>query len=317
MSPGFSEEPRRSIDLTKVPNEPWFRSAFLLSRGVEAASAQAAEWVAKEYPGRERLERAIRFADWHLAEGARGDFDALNRVWFFPWTEASHELALAFACALGGLHRAAVDHHRRALELCVVGAYFVSEHVSAEEGSKWYTSDNQTPFFTRALDRLAKTGFCQEVDGTTSWLLKVKTHYWHLSDIAHVRGQKYSLFELSRSMFSLSGFPMPSFRPESLTRSLDLFIESCSYAAAALAVANPALLVGMPLPEKYGENPPIGFFTENQADALAQMLPDSVREGFVAAAQADERVRGIREYMESLPDITEEEILRQIEDLKL
>jgi hypothetical protein len=314
MSSGFEELPRRSIDLMRVPREPWYRTAFLLSRGVEAASAEAADWIETEYPQRERLRNALEFSSSHLTDGARGDLDALARVWFFPWTEAAHELSLAFACAMGGLYRAAVDHHRRALELVVVGAYFVADHVDATEGAKWYASDLHTPHFTRALDKLARTGFCERVDEATGWLLQLKAHYWQLSDIAHVRGEKQSLFALSGSLFSFSGFPLPSFNKESLERSLDWFLDSCSHVAAALAVANPALLVGMPLSEKYGENPPIGFFEHSQADDLAEMLPQEVREGFLEEARRDERVQSIRRQMDSMPDISWEEVQRQIED---
>jgi len=217
---------------------------------------------------------------------------------------------------MGGLYRAAVDHHRRALELVVIGAYFVADHVDAAEGTKWYNSDLHTPHFSRALTSLARTGFCQRIDQRTGWLQLVKDHYWHLSDIAHVKGEANSLQQLSGSIFSFSGFPLPSFDPKSLERSVDLFLETCGHVAAALAVANPALLVGMPLSEKYGENPPIGFFEDVQAAELKEMLPDAVREGFAREASQEERTKRIREQMESLPDISIEDVLRQVEEWK-
>jgi hypothetical protein len=312
MSPGFEEPPRRTIDLMRVPREPWYRIAYLFSRGAEAATANAADWVEQEFGGRDRLRSALEFAGWHLADGARGDVDALDRVWFFPWTESALELHLAFACSLAGLHRAAVDHHRRALELVVVGAYFVAEHVDATQGAKWYASDLDTPHFTRALDKLAKTGFCEKVDDRTGWRTLIKGHYRRLSDISHVRGAANSHHQLTGSLFLYSGFPMPSFSPSALEQGLNLFLETCSHVAAALAVANPALLVGMPLSEKYGENPPIGFFEDAQAKALSAMLPDAVREGFAFEAAKDDRIP-IRRHMESMPDISEEEVRRQIE----
>jgi hypothetical protein len=316
MSADFEEPPRRTIELTLVPREPWYRIAYLFSRGAEAASACAADWIEQEFGDRDQLRRALEFADWHLTDGARGDLDALSRAWFFPWTESALELHLAFACSLAGLHRAAVDHHRRALELVVVGAYFVAEHLDATEGAKWYASDLDTPHFTRALAKLAKTGFCEKVDDRTGWLMLVKKHYWRLSDISHVRGEANSHRELTRSLFMYSGFPMPSFSPRALKDGLDLFLETCGHVAAALTVANPALLVGMPLSDKYGENPPDGFFEDSQTEALSAMLPDAVREGFMFEARNDDRIQSIRRQMESMPDITEEEVRRQIEGWK-
>ena len=314
MSRDAHDEPRRSIDLPRVPNEPWYGTAYLLSRGVEAVTASSADWIESHYAGKDMLRRSLEFASWHLADGARGDLESLDRVWFFPWTESAFELQLSFGCALAGLHRAAVDHHRRALELVVVGAYFVAEHIDAKEGARWYASDLHTPHFTRALDKLARTGFCEVVDDATHWLTLVKNHYWRLSDISHVRGEAHSLAQLSGSIFSFSGFPVPTFGSEALERSLGLFVETCSHVAAALAVANPVLLVGLPLSEKYGENPPIGFFADYQASALRDMLPDAVRDGFIRAAAEDPQIQSIREHMERLPDISEEELRRQIDE---
>lgn len=316
MSQDTFDKPPRVLDLLKVPNEPWYRSAYLISHAAAAASTDAADWIENSYHSRERLRAHLRFLPSALVDGPRGDVESLARVWFFPWTEAASELELSFACALAGLHRGCVDHQRRALELTVVGAYFVADHIDAKNGAAWLTSELRTPFFSRALDSLARTGFCERLNAATQWLEAVKQHYWLLSDIVHVRGQQFGLNAVQPMHLHLSTFPVPEFNAEALCRTLDRLIDTCGHIAIALVVANPILLVGLPISAKYGLNEPLGFSEDGQAEKLRSLVPTTVRDQIVALAEADPTIQSIRDYMHNLPDISEEDVRRQIQDFE-
>ncbi len=299
----------------KLPGEPWYRTAVLFSDSVQSISANGADWVESTYEQRERLRAMLSFISQYLSEGVSGHVTTLERVWFFPWTECEAEMELAFAYALAGLHRASLDHSRRALELVVVGAYFVAEHIDSKAGASWLESRDETPPFSRALKSLGQRGFAKEVTIHTDWPTAVLHHYWALSDSVHVRGQKFSIRALQSSSGRISGFPIIGFSPERLATTLDTFICTGEHILVALVIANPILLFGAPMSEKYGLDGPIGFFEDGVAEELRELLPSNVRDSLVTLAAADEGVNAMRQHFDMLPDITPQEINAQMDDL--
>lgn len=306
---------RHSIDLTKLPSEPWSRTAYLFGEGAQIVSTVSAEWVESSYAHRDELRSMWQFLHWHFSDGVRGTLDALSRVWYFPWTECEAEMEMAFAYALAGLHRASIDHARRALELALVGAYFVAEHVDKKSGNEWLESRIETPLFSRALKELGKSGFAKQVFETTNWRTMVQEHYWALSDSVHVRGQQFSIRAIQSANGSVSGFPLASFSPELLADRLDSLLCTSEHLLVALTLPNPILLIGVPLSQKYGLHEPLGFFEEEISAELRALLPESLRDQLVSLAEADEQVIGLLEHFESYPDITAEELQRQIDDV--
>jgi hypothetical protein len=297
----------------KLPREPWRKTATLFEFCVQANTARAIESIETKYERRNRLEEILEFISLFLTDGVRSKLSTLQSVSFFPWVECEAEIEYALAYALAGLHRACFDHARRALELVVVGAYFVADHIDEQEGAAWLRSDKETPLFSRAIKGLAKDGFSREVLERTGWKDTVQKHYWGLSDSVHVRGQKFSLRELQSSRTNINGFPMAGFSAERLTT--DTLIETCEHILVALVLANPVLLFGVPVTEKYGLNEPSGFFEDGQSEALRALLPPALRDELVALASADEGVLSLRTHFESMHDLTPEEIQAQIEDL--
>lgn len=309
------ERPIRTIDLMTVPRERWYRLAYFMSHVVPDNSADSADWIDRSYGDRDRLRALLDFIASDLAEGVRGDLGALDRVWFFPWTEAAAEVEYAFAYAMAGLHRACVDHHRRALELVIVGAYFVADNVDSEAGAAWLSSEKATPLFSRALKALRREDFFSAFDDREKWTDDVTAHYWRLSDTVHVRGREQSLQELQNASLIYAGFPVPNFSVDLLERNLELLMTTCQHMLVALVVANPVLLFGMPLQEKYGINEPIGFFTDDQAKRLRALLSQKLLGSLLDLAERDSRVQSIREHFASMPDISQAEIARQLDDL--
>lgn len=301
-----------SLNFREIPDERVARSAYLFRSSTTWVAGQSVAWIHDHYPRKERLFAIWKFISLFLADGVSADLGKLSRVWYFPWTECQAEMEMAFAYAIGGMHRASADHARRALELVVVGAHFVAEHVTQEAAIDWMDSRGETPPFTRALKSLAKSEFAGLVLEQTPWRSSVQAHYWALSDIVHVRGQKFGIRKLQSSNISISGFPMVGFSPDRLRDMLDCLVANGEHICVALVLANPTLLVGLPIEAKFGIEPPSGFFTERLSGMLASFLPDDVRESIVALAQEYDRVKGMQAFLEGLPDMTPGEVAEQI-----
>lgn len=311
----FFDDPITPINLTESPREPWFHTAYFFSRATHNVSVRSANWVQNSFEHKDRLRDILDFLSTEFEEGVSGRIDSLERVWFFPWTESARELRYAFANALAGLHRACVDHQRRALELVIVGAYFIADDVDEKAGSGWLKSEVNTPMFTRAMKVLMKDDLCVKLDIATGWSAKTNKHYWELCDTVHVRGYDHSLNNIQDSRTNLAGLVIPSFSPKALQRSLSQLIETAELMHLALALANPILLFGVPLEEKYGLNGPIGFYTDGQAHALRELLPAAIAQSFIDLAERDSRVESLRRHFDSLPDLSPETLQRQLDDL--
>lgn len=304
----------KSLDLTKVPRPPWSRIAYLLGGMVPDMMAGTAEWIESEYPNKDELDNCITFLHIDLLEAVPGDLTSLGRVWYFPWAEASSELELSLAFALMSFHRSAFDHQRRALELVAVGSYFLSQHVTQKQARDWYSSVDQSPFLTRAIDKLASGGFPARLDQEIGWVADMKKFYWGLSDIVHVRGTEYGSDVIQPVAGRFSGLPVPRFDPKSLTRALDSYRATTQHVATLLVAANPIVTHALPMDEKFGLGGPMsGFFQETAVERLRLVLGEARWERISAIAADDPGVQSLRESIENLPDLTEEDWKQQVE----
>ena len=177
----------QKIDLMKVPRDLWGRREYLLSEALPGVLAFSTEHVRHRYKSRKQLETSCWFMENELMDAPHGDLDSLERVGFFPWIEAQHELCVALDQTLLGFYRASYDHQRRSLELILVGSLFVSEQTTEAEARAWMNSDDKTPMFTRTLQRLSAADLYAKLEAKTGGVSDVRAFYWRLSNISHVR----------------------------------------------------------------------------------------------------------------------------------
>ncbi|MHB9026896.1 MAG: hypothetical protein ACYC7E_22405 [Armatimonadota bacterium] len=78
---------------------------------------------------------------------------------------------------------------------------------------------------------------------------------------------------------------------------------------------NPIILFPLPIEKKLGMNGPMGgFLEENYVEILYKLLKPESLSRLLEYYESNPVVVSIREYFEGLPDITEEELIRQIEE---
>lgn len=305
----------KTIDMMKVPSDPWAGREYLLSEFLPLVLEASKEHIQNRYKAREQLEASLQFLLHGLTDAPSAEVNLLARMWYFPWTEAEHELSLALNHALLGFHRASYDHQRRGLELILVGSFFISEKTSEEEARKWVSSYDQTPMFTKTLKHLAKVGLYAELEARIGWVNEIQKFYWELSDISHVRGEQKGFRFIQPSHLNFNGVPVPEYSTDALEKALDSFVATMGYIALLIVLSNPVLVFGLPLTEKHGINGPAsGFFEEWQAELVRALIPERHRDVLVALAEADPGVVSIRDYFSSLPDLTAEQFKKQSED---
>jgi len=303
------------MDMNNLPGCPFELRAHIFAESASEVIKLSVPFARDEYHQNDLLVDCIYFVMDNLLDTARSDFDSLGRVWLFPVTETHGELELALTACLTGMYKSVYDHLRRALEITVVGCYFLMEHISETDAKAWLKSENETPPFSRAIRGLEKNYRFAGLESSSGWLTELKSFYWHLCDAIHVRGTAFSLQSMQPTFYSYNGVHTLSFSKEHLSQCLDDYILAVRHIAVCRAAENPILLIGLPIEQKYGINGPMsGFFEPHQANAFWKLLCDASVPFFRQLVETDQEVQAIKEGFASMPDISEEELQKQLDD---
>jgi len=208
------------MDLKNIPPCPFEQRAWLFLESASAVTSASALYAREKYHQSVLLKNCMDFVEDDLLDTARSDWDSLGRIWLFPVREAHGELELALTACLTGMYKSVFDHLRRAVEVVVVGSYFLMEHVSALDARAWLSSKTETPLFSRAVRGLTQNDRFAGLEKSCGWLTELKRFYWHLCDPVHVRGSDYSLDKMQPSSYSYNGIRTLTFSPAHLSSCL-------------------------------------------------------------------------------------------------
>ena len=297
----------------KLSTCPFEARQQAMEEGMKERMSAAVDHARSRYHQRTLLEECVAFAAYNLTDAPSATLELLRKVGFFPWVEAERDFDQALKQAILSHYKSVYDHLRRALELVLVGAYLTSPMVTESEAVAWVRAEEETPMFSRALKRLLSQPRYKALDDATGWSKAIQDFYWSLCDVVHVRGMSASFNSVQPSWVSSGGTYVPAFFAESLDRSLDAFVNTVRHACTVLAVNNPILLVGLPIEEKFGFDPPAsGFFNEAQAARLRSLVIEEVKEHFSDVTRCDPEVNSIREWVLNRPDVTDAEFEAQV-----
>ena len=206
---------------------------------------------------------------------------------------------------------------RRALELVVVGAYFILENIETETAHAWLKSEKHTPNFRRAIKTLVKYepySNCEHKCQFSEFILSI---YHKLSGYIHIRGIEKSHEKLMPYLSRFNSIEFLKFHESSCQQSLDLFIETIQSMSLIYVLTIPRLLVGFDFDSKFGLNSSFsGFFTSGQAKRVHMLIPESFRTFIDDLEKKNEEIRSVKELVDSIPDISEEEFNKQCEKFK-
>jgi hypothetical protein len=192
---------------------------------------------------------------------------------------------------------------RRSLELILVGAYFSHSHISPEDAKCWLNSTHETPYFSRAVKDLSTLPRFERLNEDHKWADAISQFYWGLCDTIHTKGVQHCLRELQPVHATINCISVPEFNEDALRASLELYLQTVSHIAVILAAYNPVLLVGLPLLQKFADNPPLsGFFEEPQAETLWRLIPAHYHPSLHHILETDQEVLSAIEWMNDLPD---------------
>jgi hypothetical protein len=304
------------LDLMNLPSCPFESRRVLLLTGVDELTEASVTFIRTNIADWPLLLDCIAFTGSDLQEAPPAIIEKLTRVGFFPWVEASREFDQALNQAILCHYKCVFDHLRRALELTILGAFFTSDASNHREAREWVDSDRKSPLFSRTLDALLMLPRFSGLDAETAWSEMLRNFYWQLCDVVHVRGQLRSYRHIQPTSGYVGGIATSQFTPESLRLALDCFITTVMHCATIVALTNPVLLVGLPIDEKFGLNPPAsGLLNERQAERFVGLLLPETQQFLKKLATRDAEVQSMVAWVHGMPDLTDEEVAHQAEFL--
>jgi hypothetical protein len=253
----------------------------------------------------EDFERIRFFSTQVLANCFPLDFRSLRKVGLFPIVEAELELEYSLFFAKAGVYKLAYMCLRNFMELSLVCFHYL---LTTRRAIDWVQGQAPTPFKRQILSVLFESEDFRHFDRHINIRDRIDNYYNTLSDICHTRGQPCSHMTLSKANY-----------PRLVEETLHTYISRCKdvidIVITCFVAVNPIILFPLPIDEKFGINGPLsGFLQEYQTEALRKLLkPDSLKV-LLKYFESDPGVNSLRQYFADLPDITEEEFRKQLDD---
>ena len=271
---------------------------------VKINTEESVKHIIKKYGNDSTLNEVVRFCDYLFEDAFKADLNELQKIGFFPSTEAKYELEFSIKELLSGNYKCSIDHMRRAFELTFVGIYFSLGEMNVEKARGWLRSKQSTPFFSNIIRSLIKKDRFKEINDSLLWSDEIKQHYWDLSDYVHVKGMEKGYLSFNVKLVSTPGNNNLSICTHALDMVLGLFIDTVQHILVSLYLYNPILLVGQPIDEKFGLDPPIGgYYNHVQAESMKKLIPIKYKAFFQDLINTDTDIKEISKWFEDKPDV--------------
>ena len=184
-------------------------------------------------------------------------------------------------------------------------SYFSKFEEEESELEEWLSGNKKTPWLKKMFKVIEKSTYFSDFDQAFNIKDRIRTLYDGLSKYVHARGYKYNSWYLNRS--NVNHFSSKSFKSFS-----DKLFEVVSSLVALFLIEFPIGMRGLPLERKFGLNSPIGGFLESyQVDTIKLILPPECVKYLEDICKKDRKTQEFIKSIESLPDITDEEIEEQ------
>lgn len=227
---------------------------------------------------------------------------------FFPFLESGYELENSYELCLEGFYSYSFAALRSVLELCIIGIFFAVDNKEHENVRPWISSKKQTPRFKDALQGLNKIPCFKEFNQRFVYIKKTIDLYHHLSGYIHTRGFQYSSTASTKANFN-------QFNEKALIKYSKLMFSVVSSIIEIMLIKYPIGIKPLPLFDKFGINPPAGGFLEFQQIIYLKYVLTDEKLGFIEhVADNDQEVKDIINELESLPDLSSEELHKQAKE---
>ncbi len=226
----------------------------------------------------------------------------------FPYTEAEYELNSSVYFAIRGFYKQALNSLRSVLELGLLSVYWDIEDKSHIAIQEWLQSKEDTPFRHKIQKRLLEHKNIKRFDDEAGFFTQLDALYKKLSSFTHTKGARYSSRALSISNYN-------TFNEKSLKYWARSLQEVIRLVMMLHILKYPVAYQYTPVDEKFGLNSPIGgFLNPHQVERVKEIFDEKTNTLLQTISDADPEAIEVAKWVNSHPDITEEEYEQQAID---
>lgn len=316
------------LDILNLPSDPFELRGKLFSYGIESRIDFSIQFIKNRYSNSEHLYKCCDFFDSIYLNVFKDSTWELNKHSRFPYVEAKHQFDYSIKHILIGSYKAGFDYLRSCLELTIVSIYFSFQKNLIEDGEwfimepqelikylqderKWVNSNSNTPFFSKMIKRIGSNDRFKDLNDEYSYFNELQSHYNILCDYIHVKGYDFGIGNMNSLRTFISGSSLPTINEESLNTYLNILTETVEHIVLLVALYNPIILIELPLEDKFGLNEPVGFVHPWQSQGINDLIKIKYKPFIDKIKREDPEVISQKEWVNSLQDLTEEEITKQ------
>jgi hypothetical protein len=226
---------------------------------------------------------------------------------FFPWMESWDEIQISFTLCSFGLYKQAMVSLRAGLELGLLSVYWNLNDDGHQVVKKWLGSKEYTPQFEDIWKKLIQHQNFKLFQQKYDLKNRIKTLQSSLHKYVHTRGVRFSN---SMGLFK-SNFQ--TFEEESFQTWFVAFQETIKILALTHLIKYPVGVIKHEYDRKFGiDRPMFGGLSESKIRLLEKIIGEEIFKVIVDISTQDPQVQAINTWLERLPDMTSDELEKQI-----
>lgn len=226
---------------------------------------------------------------------------------YFPWMESWNEIQISYNLMEIGLYKQSFYSLRSSFELGLLSVYWNLNddgHVLIKD---WLNSDTDTPRFSEVWDKLNSHLNFQKFQE----FYDIKTR---LSNLGYLHDYVHSKGLLHSNMMGKIKPNHQTFEPDCLKLWFESFEEVIKVLCILHLIKYPIGTLEYDFGDKFGiDVPSFGGIDQGFVKMFEELLEEEIFKGLREVSKIDKTVIEIMKWVESLPDMTEEEHNKQVE----
>lgn len=228
----------------------------------------------------------------------------------FPYEDSSNELQVSYNICCAGFYKQAMSSLRSALELGLLSVYWNINDDGHITIKSWLSSKLDTPRIDEIWHRVSKHKnfrIFQEKYNLKDRLLKLND----LHNYVHTKGYHYSNYPTAfKSNFQ-------TFEEDSFIKWYNYFNEVVDVLTLLHLIKYPLGTLKIDYSKKFGVDvPTLGGLQIYEVERIEDVLGNKIFSILYDIAEQDEHVNSIRNWMNELDDMTEDDVYNQIMKLE-
>lgn len=224
----------------------------------------------------------------------------------FPFFECEYEANTSSFLAELGLYKQAMISLRSALELGILSVYWDIDDKAHIEIQDWLHSRTDTPFNNQIKKKILTNNNVVIFDRKHLLLDSVYKLFSELSNFTHSKGAKYSSNKFSYAIGNIM------FQENNLLFWIENYKTVVKYVVLVHLLKYPVAVIPLPLYDKFGIDPPSASFLSNDSvEIIKKLFNDDEWLTLENISRNDPTANGIREWFNSLPDMSKKEHNKQ------